>query len=569
VVPTAAETFVIGGGTYTETWTWIAARAQPYQVTIGSTAAESIDNAVAAVNADTVQNIIADNVSDTHLRIRSAAYPGGTLEFGVRDWAGNVETMVAGGNGPWATTSAGAGNVAGAPSWSVLARTSDYVKIRVRGLESTDSLTYRVRAWRMHSMIRTATSQLVTGTDGECVVGANTFTPASSPTFVTNGVAIGDILVINEPDSGGVGDTVNNGSYEITAVSETSVTVSTTDLPNGWRATQSNVDFAVGYGSALSVTEAGIAQAPFGLPGDDIHSAADPCTDVDIPGASIETGELADGALAASAAGRAKMAVDYFGAGVAASVAHFADDFWTTGALAKFADGTFTPVKLTIQPVHHIGRRAVGWVRFIGGAGSNVADTVTIDGNVNTAAAVADHANRVYDQSSGTDAGCAAAFAAMVNDVAYPDDVEALVMPAGGDCVCLVNTGDFTNPTFAESTGSARTIISAANFVGGTAAADRSIVSGQYIITAADVTCLDPVIENQQIPIANIPSTAAPRLVSLEIRDANGVFRSKATVGATLEQVNANEYVLRLDETGGVGVLVATDTVNFQVEVTG
>ena len=47
------------------------------------------------------------------------------------------------------------------------------------------------------------------------------------------------------------------------------------------------------------------------------------------------------GMLTADAAGRARMAAGYFGAGVAASAAHFADDFWTNSLIGKFANNLF------------------------------------------------------------------------------------------------------------------------------------------------------------------------------------------------------------------------------------
>lgn len=50
---------------------------------------------------------------------------------------------------------------------------------------------------------------------------------------------------------------------------------------------------------------------------------------------------LVAGLLSADATGRALMAADYFGAGVAASGAHFANAFWTNTLVAKFADGLF------------------------------------------------------------------------------------------------------------------------------------------------------------------------------------------------------------------------------------
>ena len=56
---------------------------------------------------------------------------------------------------------------------------------------------------------------------------------------------------------------------------------------------------------------------------------------------TITAAKLANNALAADATGRAKMQAAFFGAGVAASAAHFAAAFWTNALVAKFADGLF------------------------------------------------------------------------------------------------------------------------------------------------------------------------------------------------------------------------------------
>lgn len=56
---------------------------------------------------------------------------------------------------------------------------------------------------------------------------------------------------------------------------------------------------------------------------------------------TITAAKLANNALAADGAGRAKMQAAFFGAGVAASAAHFAAAFWTNALVAKFADGLF------------------------------------------------------------------------------------------------------------------------------------------------------------------------------------------------------------------------------------
>lgn len=249
------------------------------------------------------------------------------------------------------------------------------------------------------------------------------------------------------------------------------------------------------------------------------------------------------------------------------STAQLADNAVTT---AKILNANVTGGKMSIQPVGDIGRAPIGYVRFA--AATDVADTVTVGaGAAWTAAAAADHQNRVYDRSGATAAACATAFAAMVNDALFPDAYSAVVLPAGGDTVALVpDLFGVINPALAESTGSARTVISGAAMTGVTAPADRSLCYGEYTIMAADVTSMAPAPgANQEIPIAGIPSLVAPTLVSFGIRDANGVHKSNATIGARLVQAGAGFYVLAVQEGGaGPAVLAATDVVNFIVAVT-
>ncbi|MEK6683890.1 MAG: hypothetical protein AABY46_04445 [Nitrospirota bacterium] len=356
-LPVAAETATIGSAGFSEVWTARAARALPYEFTIGADATATAVNFVAAFNQDTSQNLCADAQAAGVVRIRSARSPGGVFEVGVRDLSAEAEGLT---NATWATTSAGAGNVAGQPGWSVITKDTNKAVLRIRGLESTDSLTFRVRAWRMHSMIRSTTPATVvadaatalgsvlptlTGTDGSVTAGSAVFTSAGA-TFVTSGVRVGDLLVITEPDAT-VANIRNNGVYPITAVTATTLTC-TTPGSLGFRVTQATLDWSIGFGVHTRGTEYGaanasIAQVPFALPGDTAHSQASPATDVDLPGLAIETAELAAGALADSAAGRAKMATLFFDAGADAAnaLAKFDDAFWAASATArgKFAAG--------------------------------------------------------------------------------------------------------------------------------------------------------------------------------------------------------------------------------------
>lgn len=559
-VAVAAETVTVGSAGLTEVWTFAATRTNPYTVAVGATSTASVDNLVAAFNLDTVQNLVADAVVAGTFRVRGALIPGGTAENGVRDLTGEASTT----GDAWATTSNGAGNVGGMPEWTVLARNDRRVVVRVRGMVGTDSIAFRLRCWQMHSSIRAATTALATGTDGSVVVGGVVLTSAGG-TFVVSGVRVGDVLCVTEPDTT-VANTRNNGAYVITAVTATTVTV---NAATPFKVTQTGIDFTIGQGMFLSGTEYGaggtsVAQVQFGLPAGTSHSAASIAVDAELPGPAIEVGEIVDGALADTTDGREKMAAGWFDAGAdhANALAKFEDGFWAAAAAdrAKFAAGFVTGAMLSIQPYEDIGRLGAGWIRWA--ANSSVGDTITIGGVVFTAVAAGAVAFQ-FNQAGGT-AATMTSLAAAVN----ADSTVARALEIGGDVVALfARTAAGGNVALAESSAGVRTVVSAATMAGSTAAADRSAVIGSYTILAADVTALDPAVFNGEIAIAAIPSTGTPILLSFEVRTAAGVFRSKATIGARLLQQGANEWALLMDETGGVGVLAATDTITFMVAV--
>lgn len=109
----AAETVTIGGIVYT----WRAAAARPYEVKIGATASDSIDNLIAAINAAAgAGNLYGDNTR-AHPTVSAAAGAGDTMTVTARTagTGGNsiatTETMTNGAFGAGTLGSGAAGEV--------------------------------------------------------------------------------------------------------------------------------------------------------------------------------------------------------------------------------------------------------------------------------------------------------------------------------------------------------------------------------------------------------------------------------------------------------------------------
>ena len=276
-VPPAADTITFGPETYT--WVALATRVLPFTIARGTVAAPFTEAqccaaAAAAMNADTSLNVRLDAVAGPLVQVTGAMYPGApTNDNGERSGALNASAPAA-----WAVAdlnlAGGAGNVAGAPDWSVLARTADMVKIRVRGLRATDSLGYSVRCERVHSIERQVVPSVVTGADGTTVLGARTFS-ALTGNFIASGVTAGDFLVIQDPAR-----PFCNGVYQIATVdSATQLTVEAADAPLGWKATYNvgtPVNYTVGPGSYVTDQETGGQQVVFSEPGTTAHTVATP-----------------------------------------------------------------------------------------------------------------------------------------------------------------------------------------------------------------------------------------------------------------------------------------------------
>lgn len=91
-LPEIGETFVIG----TETWSFVAARAAAFQITRGAAVHTAITNAVAAINLDTTQDIVAsidldaDNIVVQHADTSGGAPIPGPWRAALSETLGDV-----------------------------------------------------------------------------------------------------------------------------------------------------------------------------------------------------------------------------------------------------------------------------------------------------------------------------------------------------------------------------------------------------------------------------------------------------------------------------------------------
>jgi phage portal protein BeeE len=107
--------------------------------------------------------------------------------------------------------------------------------------------------------------------------------------------------------------------------------------------------------------------------------------------------------------------------------------------------------------------------------------------------------------------------------------------------------------------------VSAATAANANAAAVVQRVSGQYTVSANDVTSLALGGATGAVVIAAFPSTTEPVVRSIAIRTAAGVCKSAATVGVTADQFNTNFWGVKVSDPGAV--IGATDIVFFEIEL--
>ena len=227
--------------------------------------------------------------------------------------------------------------------------------------------------------------------------------------------------------------------------------------------------------------------------------------------------------------------------------------------------GTFTGLSLGsagARPLKVIGTLGTGWYTWDTNPAAGYFLTLGAESWECVAAAPA---GTQFLRDAGTAAATMANFVSRVNSdsavaraVALDSETAAVfARTVGGGNLALASTD-------------AGVIASAAAMTGSEAAAEKSVIAGTYAVTAADVTAMAPGGENDEVALRTLNSTVAPILVSFEVRDVNGVFKSKATIGARLLQEGAaNEWVLAVREQGaGPAVLAATDVISYLCAVT-
>jgi len=277
---------------------------------------------------------------------------------------------------------------------------------------------------------------------------------------------------------------------------------------------------------------------------------------------SVDTDELVDDCLSADAAGRAKMEAAFFGAGVAASENHFANDFLPSS-------------KLVIEPLETLAQYGYAYIRFVGDANADN-EQITIDGRVYELVDVGTTApsgtqDVVVDCSAGTptpftDAQTAAALVIAINGDAGRS-VDAIA-GADGESVILVEM-DGTTGTFTLATTVTGAVVSEAVSPAGQAAQDLAVYRGRHVVTAENVLKL-ALGATDEICIGSFDDpTGAPNNFPdfIQFYDANGVDLPTNTYRVRVVQVNTDNYAVLLRDPAGAARLALNSEVYWQVTV--
>jgi len=285
------------------------------------------------------------------------------------------------------------------------------------------------------------------------------------------------------------------------------------------------------------------------------------------------TADLTAGIIAASTAGRALMATDFFDE--ATALDKFATDSMTEANVnAIVADAAIDdPILKSLASTRKmggrdVGRACIGYVYCTG----DVADTelVTINGRTyefdNDSTSTGDVAVDVTGDLT-ADAAMTALAAAINGDGSAV--VEARVMVGNADTgagVYLVaKAAQGTNYTLSTDITNGG-VVSAAAMTGAAAIANRDLWFGEYTVTAADATLLALPAANE-IPIAAVTSTTQPKLIGLTVRTSAGALKAYEVATTTLiwTQVNTNFWVLVLND--GAAVLANGDIIGWMAGV--
>lgn len=276
-----------------------------------------------------------------------------------------------------------------------------------------------------------------------------------------------------------------------------------------------------------------------------------------VPAGSIDTDELAAGALAATATGRAIIEAGFFNEATVD---------------AKFAAGAIDDDRL----------KAIGATRAIGGRNEGqpgvgyfyltgaVSDTelVTLNGRTYEFDTDATSTGDVAVDVSGdqtADAAITALVAAINGDSSREFDAVAMAGNAdtSAGCLLVATAADATNRTIA--TDAANGVVSAAAVTGEAAAANTSLWAYEYTVTSADVTELARTGGNS-VAVMAVNSTTQPKLVGLTVRTSAGAMVVPvATLVWTWAQANSNFWVLAVDD--GAASLTAGDIIGVAAVV--
>lgn len=234
---------------------------------------------------------------------------------------------------------------------------------------------------------------------------------------------------------------------------------------------------------------------------------------------------------------------------------------------------------LTFEPMINVGSPAVGYLRLTGAVADG--ETLVING-------------RTYEFDTAADPGAVGAGSVRVNvsagDVTADAAVVALVAAISGDASAVVDARPAVNNADANSVcqlierpgttgiplGTNYTLVttcvngtvSGAAMVQAVLAADQFHTSGQYLVTAADVTewtAAGGGAASHFIGALAVDGATQPIITSILVQDTNGVIKSPATIRVAPIRVNTNWWGILCFDAGAV--MANTDSITWTVRV--
>lgn len=202
---------------------------------------------------------------------------------------------------------------------------------------------------------------------------------------------------------------------------------------------------------------------------------------------------------------------------------------------------------------------ATGFVRFA--AQVNDGDALTIGGVEAWTARDSDPGANEY-LKGGTDILSAASLAAAIN--ADAGSLVAASHITGTKVVQLVSKAASGTLSLAENTSGARLVVPSAGMIGAKPVSAKTAHRGQYVLTADDISVLDPDQAGQPLVVASIPSSSSPIIDSVSVVDSTNVFKTLAALEIKLVQAGSNRWALVLNEVSTPGrILDPGDKINY------